>query len=259
VHALGLAHIPSDPHVWTPLPEHCVCPAAHGPVHCPPAQAALGQSAASPQLPALSHVWTPVPEHCVAPGSHAPEQAPAVHPWFAHGTALPQVPFALQVWTPLLRHWVALGAQTPTQVPAMQAALPQSMGTPHCPADTHSWVAFRVQRTVPITHGAPPSSFPSSAESWPPASPSPASGSASVPSALESAAPSSLPPPRRASVLASPSFPEVDRSPPLQATVMAPAMTNEQARCTKRRFFKRPPGTRQVSRFHQPSPGAREA
>jgi hypothetical protein len=65
-------------HCWTPLPEHCIAPGVHDPVHPPETQLWL-QVTAVPKVPVSPHVWTPLPEHCVPPGAHTPVQAPMAH------------------------------------------------------------------------------------------------------------------------------------------------------------------------------------
>jgi hypothetical protein len=65
--------------VPTPLPEHCVDPGVHTPVHAPDTHAELEHACAADHVPVVSHVCTASPEQRVAPGVHDPVQAPATH------------------------------------------------------------------------------------------------------------------------------------------------------------------------------------
>jgi hypothetical protein len=62
--ATGLGHCPFPPHVCRPLPEHCLSPGAHLPVHAPPTHAWLLHGTAVPQPPVVVQVCTPLLEHC---------------------------------------------------------------------------------------------------------------------------------------------------------------------------------------------------
>ena len=88
VHATGVPHDPPL-HVCTLLPEHCVVPAVHVPVHTPLTHVCPLQLTAVPHGPAELHVCTPLPEHWTAPGVHTPVQAPLTHAWLVHPAALP--------------------------------------------------------------------------------------------------------------------------------------------------------------------------
>jgi hypothetical protein len=68
VHATALPQAPFALHVCTPLPEHCVNPCGHTPVHPPATHVWLPQAIAAPHWPDVPHICTPLPEHCVVPG-----------------------------------------------------------------------------------------------------------------------------------------------------------------------------------------------
>ena len=76
VHATGLLHAPPELQVWTPLPEHCVAPGVHAPVHVPPLHALAQGAPLLCQAPVQSQVCGCWPLHCMAPGVQAPVQLP---------------------------------------------------------------------------------------------------------------------------------------------------------------------------------------
>jgi hypothetical protein len=49
--AIAVPHWPFDPHVWTPLPMHCVAPGAQTPVQAPDTQASPLHAAGAPHVP----------------------------------------------------------------------------------------------------------------------------------------------------------------------------------------------------------------
>ncbi len=59
-----MPHWPLLPHVCTPLPEHCVAPGVHTPVHAPFTHAWLVQEPAFDHVPVALHVCGCWPEHC---------------------------------------------------------------------------------------------------------------------------------------------------------------------------------------------------
>jgi hypothetical protein len=94
VQAAGAAQLPLESHTWSAaLPEHCVSPGVHVPVHdAAPAsaeQTPVEQATAVPQLPFESHVWTPCAEHRLAPGTHWPTQFPPTQADAVHATGAP--------------------------------------------------------------------------------------------------------------------------------------------------------------------------
>jgi hypothetical protein len=48
VHAVAVPNVPPDPHVCTPLPEHCLTPGVHDPEHAPLTHAELLHATAAP-------------------------------------------------------------------------------------------------------------------------------------------------------------------------------------------------------------------
>jgi hypothetical protein len=80
----GVPHIAGLPlHVCTPLPEHCTCPAVHGPTHAPLKQLPLGHASGLPHCPQPPHVSICNTEHCATPGVHTGADAHE-HPPHAH-------------------------------------------------------------------------------------------------------------------------------------------------------------------------------
>jgi hypothetical protein len=75
-HGTGDPNWPLGPHVWTPLPEHCVAPGVHDPVHDPLLHTFGHAGPLFCQTPALLQVcgWRPL--HCADPGVHVPVQVP---------------------------------------------------------------------------------------------------------------------------------------------------------------------------------------
>jgi hypothetical protein len=104
VQAEAVPHWPLALQVWTALPEHCVVPGVHTPVHAPLTQAEEVHADAAPHWPLALQVCTPLPLHVVPPGVHTPVQAPFTHAWFVQAAAVPHWPLALQVCTPPFRH-----------------------------------------------------------------------------------------------------------------------------------------------------------
>jgi hypothetical protein len=76
VHETAELHWPVAEHVWTPLPEHCVAPGTHTPMHAPVTQADATHEEAAPHWPLELQVSTPLPEQRVVPGAHTPEHSP---------------------------------------------------------------------------------------------------------------------------------------------------------------------------------------
>jgi hypothetical protein len=64
-HAAAEPHVPLALHVSTPLPEHCVAPGVHDPVHAPLTHAWFVQALAFCQVPVALHVCGCWPLHCV--------------------------------------------------------------------------------------------------------------------------------------------------------------------------------------------------
>ena len=102
------------------LPEHCVAPGVHDPVHAPPEHAALLQATGEPQAPVPLHVSTPLPLHIVDPGAHDPVHDPPTHAVLTQVEGAPQAPVVLHVDTPLteppsapVAHSVAPGEHVP--------------------------------------------------------------------------------------------------------------------------------------------------
>jgi hypothetical protein len=79
VQAAGLPNWPLALQVSTPLPEHCVAPGVHEPVHVPMLQTAGQTVPVACQFPFMSQVCGCCPLHCIAPGAHVPLHVPAVH------------------------------------------------------------------------------------------------------------------------------------------------------------------------------------
>jgi hypothetical protein len=71
------------------LPEHCVAPGVHTPVHAPVTQAEFVHADGAPHVPFPEQSCTPLPEHCVEPGTHTPVQAPLTQAEFEHADAEP--------------------------------------------------------------------------------------------------------------------------------------------------------------------------
>ena len=69
-HVVVACHWPSIPHVWTPVPEHCVVFGVHTPVHAPPTQAWFEHVATGVSDTRSGPHCTAVvgPEHTVSPG-----------------------------------------------------------------------------------------------------------------------------------------------------------------------------------------------
>ena len=61
----GLPNVPPELQVSTPLPEHCVAPGLHDPLHAPETHAESLHATGEPQVPFEVQVWTPLPSHCV--------------------------------------------------------------------------------------------------------------------------------------------------------------------------------------------------
>jgi hypothetical protein len=70
LHRTGSAHCPSEPQLWTPLPEHCVVPWVQGPAHASVQSEhdPLGHATAGRRLPWRSQLTTFPPLHVVVPG-----------------------------------------------------------------------------------------------------------------------------------------------------------------------------------------------
>lgn len=70
--------MPVPSQVWTPVPEHWVCPETHTPEHVPETQVCPVQAAGVLHAPLVLQVSTPLPEHWTVPGTHEPVHAPLV-------------------------------------------------------------------------------------------------------------------------------------------------------------------------------------
>jgi hypothetical protein len=153
--------MPLLPQVCTAaLPEHCVAPGVHDPVHTPPEHAELVHATGDPQVPVPLHVSTllaAVMEQRVVPGVHDPMHAPPTHAEFTHVDGTPHIPVGLHVDTPLteppsapVAHSVVPGVHTPWQeaVPTAptHAWFVQAAGVPQVPAAVH------VCRAAPPEH-----------------------------------------------------------------------------------------------------------
>ena len=92
----GVPQVPSSPHVWTPLPEHCVLPGEQS-VHAPETHARFVHATAVPHVPVELQVWTPVlsEEHRLLLGKQS-VHAPETHARLVHATAVPHDPVELQ-------------------------------------------------------------------------------------------------------------------------------------------------------------------
>jgi hypothetical protein len=89
LHATAVPQVPFDWQVCTPLPEHCVVPGTHTPVHAPATHALFTQAVVPPKVPFDWQVWTLLPEQVVWVGAHTPVQVPPTHVWLLH--AVPTV------------------------------------------------------------------------------------------------------------------------------------------------------------------------
>jgi hypothetical protein len=89
VHAEGAPHCPLVLHVATPLPAHCVAPAAHTPTQVPATHVESTHTIGGPHLLSDVQISTALPEHWRVPCVHAPAHAPATHVPM-HGEATPQ-------------------------------------------------------------------------------------------------------------------------------------------------------------------------
>jgi hypothetical protein len=79
------------------LPEHCVVPGTHTPVHAPATHALFTQAVVPPNVPFDWQVWTLLPEQVVCPGAHTPVHVPFTQVWLLHAVPAVQAPAALQV------------------------------------------------------------------------------------------------------------------------------------------------------------------
>jgi hypothetical protein len=62
LHAAALPHWPLAAHVATPLPEHCVSPIMHTPVHTPDTHVEFMHGTGGPSIPAEVQLCTLLPE-----------------------------------------------------------------------------------------------------------------------------------------------------------------------------------------------------
>jgi hypothetical protein len=137
-HADGVPHCPLELHCSTLLPEHCVCPGAHTPVHTPPMHVEFMHGCGVPHM-LLVQVCTPLPEHCFWPAVQGPVQAPPEQfSLFGHIMSAPQCPLESHVCTPFpeLSHWTAFGSHTP-HWPPEQTEASQGTVAPKFPVESH--------------------------------------------------------------------------------------------------------------------------
>lgn len=78
-HDTAVPQVPSEAHVSTALPEHCVEFGTHTPVQAPPTHAEETQAVPESQVPFDWQCCTLFPEHCVAPGAQTPVHTPPTH------------------------------------------------------------------------------------------------------------------------------------------------------------------------------------
>jgi hypothetical protein len=112
-------HCPVLSQVCTALPEHCVLPGAHVPLHAFPVHT-YGQLEAAPHWPVLSQVSTPLPAQRVAPAAQEPVQAPEAQVWLVHVVPTTCVTRS----TPHVATWVAsLQTSAPGVCPVQRGSM----------------------------------------------------------------------------------------------------------------------------------------
>jgi hypothetical protein len=130
------SHCPLDEQVCTPLPEHCLAPGTHTPVHALPTQADETQVDAVPHCPLDEQVCTPLLEHCFVPGVHTPVQAPPTHAWLEHVAPFCQVPAPSHVCTTSPTHCEEPGLHVPEQEPPLHTFV-HTVPFTHAPFASH--------------------------------------------------------------------------------------------------------------------------
>jgi len=103
--------VPLALQVSTPLPEHCVEPGLHEPLHWPLVHT-LEQAVAVPQPPLALQTETLLPWHSVWLGAQTPWHVPPTHVCFVQALVGPQVPLGEHVCVPFVvaLHCTAPGA-----------------------------------------------------------------------------------------------------------------------------------------------------
>jgi hypothetical protein len=86
------------------LPEHCVVPGLHDPVHTPDTHVEFVHGDALPNVPFGEHVSTPLLLQVVSPGAQLPTQAPPMQVAPEHPAGVPHVPSAAHTSTLFPRH-----------------------------------------------------------------------------------------------------------------------------------------------------------
>ena len=152
-HAVAFSHPPSGPHVWKPLPKHCVSLGTHMPAHVPLTHAWFEQVARG-----LSE--TRSGPHCTAVVAF--EQMAWLGIAFMHvGSMAAQVP-----WVPPVRlsqFWPAGHVERSAQVPPLQMSvwvcpLPLHASWPSCVQAHPTPLVAPVEASPPALQETPPSS-----------------------------------------------------------------------------------------------------